>query len=409
MPFAVLAAGEGAVVAARGAWLGAVAAVVAGSGMREDCAENTVAIAQALAEAAKGSTSAPLWPELVEATGLSRSTVTRRLAWLRRAHLLVTVEHGSTQRFRPASMVEVAGNRAAVYLLTTPAPPPPCRSGRPFVPAPTAPRPARSVPACRSDRDPETMIKISDTPCSPLPWERREIPPHAREDAGAPHWPGPSGGPRSAVVATKAKDDRGGGGDQVRSEVQGARGRCEGPGPRARRRAEQLAAAAALRERSLDLRPISPAAIASITRPLLAAGWEVADLVHAIEHTPDGARRWFTSGPAVSAGAGFDVDSPRPRGRGERAGAPVRSAGGWLTSRLAPWQGRSGPVAALRAAQVAAGAARAAAAASRRAEAAAAAASAVAPPAGFAAARAALRQRAGGRPGPTRRPWTPAP
>ena len=48
----------------------------------------------------------------------------------------------------------------------------------------------------------------------------------------------------------------------------------------------------------------------------MAAGWTIADLVYALDHTPDGAQRWYTS--------------------------PIRHPGGWLRARLGDWRGADG-------------------------------------------------------------------
>ena len=50
------------------------------------------------------------------------SRLAARLAWLRERGLLAVVEHGSTPATRAAPLAGLAGNRAAVYLLTTPLP-----------------------------------------------------------------------------------------------------------------------------------------------------------------------------------------------------------------------------------------------------------------------------------------------
>ena len=355
------------------AWEAAVVALGVERGLRRDSAATLAKMAAGLLAAAEGgATSAPTWAKLAEAVGCDERTVARWLAWLRAAGLLVTVEHGSTEQFRPRAM-DLEGNRAAVYLLTVPVP-------------------DRGVPVTDAPR-----VSVSDrrvTPRASLPRERRRTPPHARTRAGASP-PGP------LVAAGRTKDGRGGGEGQVRD-----RGPA-GQGPRARRRAEQLAVAVALRERSLDLRAISAAAVAAVARPLLDAGWETADLMHAIDHTPDGTARRFTAGPGIQPWAGIDVDRPGQSRRAERFSAPVGSPGAWLAWRLRPWAGHQPPAAARRAAAQAARAAAAAAAAARAAANAATIAAAAPAPVGFAAARRALRESAGQRPAVVRRPWTP--
>lgn len=333
-----------------------------------------------LAAAGGGATSAPTWRGLVEASGRDERTVARWVAWLRAQGLLVTVEHGSTVQFRPRTM-DLEGNRAAVYLLTVP----------------LLQRSAAVVQRDRPGRPPASPA-VSGESVTPSTAPRRgssRRPPHARTSVCADR--------RDPLVAAgRTKDSQGGGGGVVPKEP------SADLGPRGQRRAKQLILAAALRERSLDLRGISAAAVAAVVRPFLTAGWGVEDLVHAIDHEPGGAARRFTAGPGVQPWAGIDVDRPEPGRRRERQSAPVGSPGAWLAWRLRPWSGHQPPTAARRVAAVTAQAAAAAAAAARRAENAAAALAATPPPTGFAAARAALRESAGQRRSGVRQPWTPA-
>jgi hypothetical protein len=66
--------------------------------------------------------SRPTWAALMTGTGRRRSWLAARLAWLRERGLLAVVEHGSTPATRAGPLAGLAGNRAAVYLLTTPLP-----------------------------------------------------------------------------------------------------------------------------------------------------------------------------------------------------------------------------------------------------------------------------------------------
>ncbi|TXR51574.1 hypothetical protein [Quadrisphaera setariae] len=166
-----------------------------------------------------------------------------------------------------------------------------------------------------------------------------------------------------------------------------------------------MAVAEHLRTRSLDLRPLSVAAVASVIRAFVTEGWGVEDLVWAIDHTPDGKARTYTARPPSSVPSSpVEVDyadrtAAERRRRGVLVDGCVRPAravaypAAWLRWRLAPWRGFAGPVAASRAAAAQRSADAAAAALVRRAEHAAAVAAAVPPTVVLAQARAALRAR----------------
>ena len=113
----------------------------------------------------------PTWAALMAGTGRRRSWLAARLAWLRERGLLAVVEHGSTPATRAGPLAGLAGNRAAVYLLTTPLP----RSvdiGEPVgEPVPEAGEP---VPAA--------AVEITEA----LPVEERWTPPKSRRDSVEP-------------------------------------------------------------------------------------------------------------------------------------------------------------------------------------------------------------------------------
>lgn len=56
-------------------------------------------------------------------------------------------------------------------------------------------------------------------------------------------------------------------------------------------RRQQLAAARTVQDRALGLRVLSARDVRSLIRPFLEAGWTPADLLHALDHTPQGAHR----------------------------------------------------------------------------------------------------------------------
>jgi len=399
--YRLVAARAGARVLRAPTWLRSVRASPALGALRADRARTVLDVAGVLALAARAdSTAAPTWPELVERSGYSRATVARVLAWLRAQQLLVTLENGSTEQFRPRTRprrdrpapVEVEGNRAAVYLLTEP--------------LPDVDQVASVGPG--PDQRVDQSEHYASSQVSTLA-HRLETPPHhpsgavgdqprtgAREAAAPPGRPGakpaqrPAGRPSQHHAGPAVTGYRRGGLDGSR-------------GTRGQQRAEDLALAQALRTRSLDLRPVSPEAVRSVVRPFLAAGWSVEDLVWAIDHDVDGRARTFTAGPiAASTSQPVDVLAERRQRRvqvddGAPAARSVASPAAWLAWRLAAWVGPTGllpaPVQARRRAAMAEQAAARAAAAERHQAAAQSTAAAVPPPPAFLEARRALRRR----------------
>lgn len=411
-------------------WLRVVRASAQVAALRADAARTVLEVAAVLALAARAdATSAPTWPVLVERSGYSRATVARVLAWLRRAQLLVTLENGSTEQFRPRPRVRasrpapvpVEGNRAAVYLLTEPLPDlddvdlvdhAPDQSGH-------KPLPQTSSQVSTHTFRHETPRGFSRNPLGDQPREGARV---AREERA----PGVGAGSRAALrsggrpsgdhlaasgltrapMGVSSSPARTGSPPDSRLETPPAGGGYRrGPrGTKGAQRAADLAVAAALRARSLDLRPLSDQAIRSAIRPHVARGYDVEDLLWSIDHEPSGAARTFTAGPRAGASSALalpaEVVGERSR-RGVVADGGVRPArevadpAGWLRWRLAPWAGRPAPVAARRAEALQRAARARQAAQERRAAHAAAVAAAVPPPAVLAEARAALRSRLG--------------
>jgi len=424
--YRLVAARCGARVLRSPAWLRTVRASPAVAALRADSRRTVLEVATGLALAARAdSTAAPTWPVLVEASGYSRATVARVLAWLREQKLLVTLENGSTPQFRPRprarrdrpAPVEVEGNRSAVYLLTEPLP----------EVSPELVEKANQSEHYAPGQEPASMSKQVSAIL-----HRLETPPHLsrRESvknnpAGAsarrattaePRWKTSTPTDTASGGAAGGTTPTPGGGSQVAGSSSSAThpdavwGESSGGQPtRGQRRAALVMVAEQLRTRALDLRPLSVAAVASVIRNQVTQGWGVEDFVWAIDHTPDGKARTYTAGLSASASASasavvVDVEQvteviAERRHRsvvadgGARAARAVAYPAAWLRWRLAPWQGLAGPVAVSRAAAAQRSVAAAAATAARRAEQAAAVAQAVPPPVVLAEARAALRAR----------------
>lgn len=245
-------------------WLRAVEACPDVTALRVDALEHVRAIAWALACTASWSTltTRPTWPLLEERSGLSRRTVARWLAWLRAAGLLGVVESGTTPQFRPMALSAGEGNRAAVYVLAIPA-----------ATEVVAPAPA------------ELSTAESGTPTWLLLDQRKDPNAGAREET-----PGPLRGPDLA---------------EIRNNNSWPRTRA------ASSRHERLALVRRLQREAPALRQLTDRALRHLLRPWLLAGWTVAELMHALDHEPNGTERTWTTA--------------------------VRSPGGWLLSRLQLW------------------------------------------------------------------------
>lgn len=241
--------------------------------------------------------SRPTWPVLAARTGRSRRWVASRLAWLRRRGLLGVAETGSTPATRPMPLADLEGNRAAVYLLTIPAPPP-------ASPPPVEPTTRREITGPAPDKI--SSGRAVDATCTP-PSSQRELEntPRARET----HRPD-----RSLREP----------GNQPNPP------RRLAPAPGTRRHARQQAADQ-LQHRAPITCQLTTAHLAALLHDFLTAGWTVPDLHYALDHSPTGAPHWHTT--------------------------TIRRPAGWLRSRLDLWRtttGRPGPS---RSAQLAANAA----------------------------------------------------
>jgi hypothetical protein len=130
-------------------WLRAATAAIDDADRRTDAEAALRALVWCLARWADWTRpllSRPTWAVLMAGTNRQRSWLAGRLGWLRERGLLGTVEHGSTPATRPLPLAGLAGNRAAVYLLCTPAPP--------VEPAPAGPADPRPAPEMITDVPP---------------------------------------------------------------------------------------------------------------------------------------------------------------------------------------------------------------------------------------------------------------
>lgn len=269
------------------AWLADVSEAIAASGFRADRRANWESAARIIAWCAdwRTRTTMPTWDRLAARAGrvvdengerrpLSRSTVARVLRWLRDHGYLGTVEHGSVPWLRPMALASLEGNRAAVYVLTTP--------GR---------------------HSSKRAVRVTDTPSRP----RRGLEAHRARARGGkssadrrppgthPEGRRPSGHPGSPAPRPARAPD------PVTAPAQAgnafsAQGRPAPAGPwrpadPPKKRIEEVAAAAAVRNVSAAARAISDRHVAHLCRDFFRAGWSPSDILRAIDYQPGG-RQW---------------------------------------------------------------------------------------------------------------------
>lgn len=241
--------------------------------MRADRQATLAAVWQALVWRADWSTMVVTvaWDQLAAASGRSRRTVARCLAWYRSVGLLGVVYTGAT-----AQMLGGDTNRAPAYVLCLPefsqAMSPVDEHGTPTEPG-------------GSVHSQSARARLDTTPAAPDGALATDQNPAARRPA--PTW--------------------------SLSDV-----------PRTRR--ERLDAAEALRWHSVTLRPISPRMLRHILRPWHDAGWTPRDVLHALDHLPGGEAWRYAGLPRVPAawvryrlGAWLDLDGRPVASRSQRA------------------------------------------------------------------------------------------
>jgi hypothetical protein len=205
-------------------------------------------------------TTRPTWPLIAREAHVSRATVARCIAWLIARGLLGVVESGTTPMFRCGVLYGLdpdAENRAAEYVLTVRTPPP---------------RRRRSSPSCESGGQTQT-----------------ETPSLSRN------------GTRSTPTRARAADTSHPGRLAVRPET----------------RTEMRIAAEALQQRVPLLRELSAEHLRHLLRPYWAvAGWTPADVLHCLDHRPDGRQQPYSD--------------------------RVRYVPGWIRYRLSAWHDADG-------------------------------------------------------------------
>lgn len=231
-------------------------------------------------------TTRPTWAALVgacqRATGHgSRRTIARAIATLIEMHLIARVASGRCGAYAPGH-----GNRneAAVYVLIVPG-----ELAATSAPEPTVDRngtPPRSVGF-------SSFVSLSH-------------PTHARTRARTAAEP--LRGTQPSVEPSRAPQLSGA--PRRQSTLWSLHASAQGPD-------DMRLAATEFRRRLPVLQALTPNDVRAVIRPFLLAGWTVADLLHAVDHTPHGP--WHHT-----------ADTGVPRNQPHR----VR---GWLRHRLAAW------------------------------------------------------------------------
>jgi hypothetical protein len=239
------------------AWLRAIEDAPELATLRADAERNGRDVANTIGWAAHWKTlvSRPGWDTLMDRTKLSRSTVAKWLKLLHEWGYLGRVSSGSTWSIRGSREDDQDGNLASEYVLCVP-----------IVEGQQADKPVDETrtPSLGSRREPE----------KPHMRAREEATPDVTERT----WP--------MLQPTATRQDR-------------------------------LAAAKRLQAEAPMLARVTPQLLRHVLRPQLTAGWTVTDILHALDHTPDGERHWHTG--------------------------DVRHVAAWIRHRLKAWADRPAP------------------------------------------------------------------
>jgi hypothetical protein len=263
-------------------WRGVVASTVTNAKLRVDAVPTVLRVAHELMVCADWVTCAarPGWARLAAAAGVCERTVGRVLARLRAWRLLGGVVGGRSAPFA-RTVADTGTNRCALYVLTAPTRDESAGQGQSVSPSPVS------------------VIVVRD----PVP---------TREER-------PRAGPLRGAATSDCAAARRGPGTSPGTRLDLPRPAVAWPAHRVPvTKAERLEAALDLRWRVPVLRAASSAGVASVLREFHLAGWTVADVVAAIEHTVDGVRRPHSGADGVRC----------PRG--------------WLAARLASWRDAAG-------------------------------------------------------------------
>jgi len=261
-------------VASQGHWLKRVNKAIEASGLRADAQRNLKAVAWEVAIRAGwiDHTARLSWETTAAAAGVGRSSLANWLRWLRENGWLGHVEHGTTSKLRKRWQNELYGdqNRQPVYLLCEPL----SASMPPQEPLADVHSPTGPTEAHNGVEQLSTGITRTPTFFSP---ESSKKTPHTRE--------------RKLAWCPRTKRER----QQAAGQIQNRAGANWHTDRHQAKPTDVLVAS--------PLRAVSAAALAYLARDFWQAGWTVGDVLHAIDHRPDGTRHTATS--AVNDPAGW--------------------------------------------------------------------------------------------------------
>ncbi|UBU19199.1 hypothetical protein [Nonomuraea gerenzanensis] len=287
----------GGAVSARSqrAWMRALEAHPYLAARRSDAYRNLLAVARVIMWCGKRSpvnpavwTSIPTRARIVAKTGLSADTVKTWVRWLREHGFLATVTEGSTPRFRPGTRCGLvddgAGRLGAEWALTIPL-------------APTL-EGFRELPGCDHTPDDQVVSRGSQ----PISGDQNPPPAGSLSDEREPATDSP-------VVRTREGRTTGNEGAAGTAWTWPLSATPE-------TKIDMLKAAQALRTRSAILRKVSAKHLRSLLREPFGEKWTPNDVLHALDHRPDGTPWTFTE--------------------------PPRWLPGWIRHRLAAWRTADG-------------------------------------------------------------------
>ncbi|WP_188539913.1 hypothetical protein [Kocuria dechangensis] len=241
------------------------------------------------------------WAWVAQRLGVHEDSVGRMIRRLKDWGLLAVVATGRSAAYTPRATGKKQGE-APVYALTTPAPPVPVA-------------PSETAPEAPHQTEEESMpVEIN---VGPVPPKGACPPPHAREelspkDAATPRLTAKAAAQRREVQAALSK--RSAPLWPAHATVRPVSGR----GRRSDWKHTYRCAGLELQHHALILRRITTAYVVSVAKPHFEAGWTIADVLHALDWTPNGQR--------YPHDAVHGIDNP----------------GAWFAARLRAWTHQDG-------------------------------------------------------------------
>ncbi|MBB5132773.1 hypothetical protein HNP84_002494 [Thermocatellispora tengchongensis] len=209
---------------------------------------NLTEVADALANWADWTTmtTRPTEQRIADDLDLALSTVKRWIRWLRERGFLGVVEEGTTNRYRRGNRCGLGddglGNRAAVWVLCVPAPE-------------------------LDEHDARTDKTTTEPPSCTSRRGVQEGPTRAREERSS---------------------------SRRRNRISTTGELAATPGTRRHERKQALQVAEKIHDESTTLRRLSPWYIRHLIRDYVTAGWTADDVMHALDHKPDGSAWTYT-------------------------------------------------------------------------------------------------------------------